>query len=79
MTGIEMLLKQFGIDPEALKKQFTEAAQKVIGELAEIKASQARMEARIKILYEAAFPDDVDDAVESGQLDSQPEGHGKVQ
>lgn len=84
MTGIEMMMKQFGIDPEKIKAEFAAGFQKVMERVESVEKTQTRIEQKIDGLIawhlsrnpEVEANEVFDETKESGHLDSLPSGHG---
>lgn len=71
-----MMLKSFGIDPEAIKKQFEETAAKTMAKVDEIHESQTRIEAKLDALLKIGGNLDAMNAIESepeAQQHAEPE------
>lgn len=75
MTGIEMMLKSMGVNPEKIKAELTQAAnevvEKIMKEVTDIKATQQRIEFKLDaILAERDKKDEFDPHTETGVLDN---------
>lgn len=49
-SGMIMMLKQFGFDPDVLKKVFTEARDQIEARISSVETSQARIEYKLYLL-----------------------------
>jgi hypothetical protein len=76
MTGIEMLLKQFGIDPEKIKVELQGFGKEMLAEVTAIRESQTRIEKKIDSVLSIVETHlgYTEDTQESGALDGVSEG-----